>query len=133
VGIGDLRSLVGEWRGEGLLHGRPVQSRVVAAEFGPDMLRLDNETFRDGGTVHRERVLFRERDGRLEATTSPWRGDAQLFTAVEGDRGRTVLVCGSRYRWTIVIEGVEVWSETFEAADESGRLETVVSLRHVRA
>jgi hypothetical protein len=132
VGVAALRFLIGEWRGDGLLRGRPVKSRVVAAEFGPDMIRLDNETSADGAPLHRERVVFRAKDGRVQASTSPWRGDAQVFEVEETAAG-FVLTCGARYRWTIVREGDDAWAETFETADAVGRLEPVVTLRHVRA
>lgn len=129
--LAPVRFLLGTWHGAGRVGDDAVTSRVVAEPFGADMIRLDNETFRDGETIHRERIVFRVKDDRLQASTSPWRGDAQVFE-VEATPTGLVLTCGDRCRWTIVREGDDRWSETFESADSAGRLQVRTTLHHVR-
>jgi hypothetical protein len=131
MGIASLSFLAGTWRGEGTLRGDAVATSTVATPFGESMLRVDVETRRRGETVHRERIVFRERDGRLEATTSPWRGDAQIFSVSEEPGPRFVLSCGD-LRWTIEASGADAFEERFGKLD-GGRFEEIVALRHVRS
>jgi hypothetical protein len=130
-GLAALVFLVGRWQGEGFLRGAPVTSRTWGAPFGAGMIRVDAETFRDGALVHRERIVLREKDGRVEASTSPWRGDAQRFAVAEEPGPRFVLTSGA-FVWTITPEGADAWSESFGVVTAPAQFEEIVALRHVR-
>jgi hypothetical protein len=129
--IEDLGFLVGSWRGEGRLRGAAVTTRSVGSEFGGNMIRLDVETEREGAVVHKERILFGVRAAGVEATTSPWRGDAQRWTVEAAGPGRFVLTSPG-LRWTIEQVGPGAYAEVFGRASAGGEFEGVVELVHRR-
>lgn len=131
--IDDLRFLVGAWRGEGSVRGRPAESRAECAPFAGDLLRMDVETRSGGAVVHRERIVFRGDDaagGAVTASTSPWRGAAQVWRVTRRADGVFRLEHPG-FSWEIAPDGPDAYEERFDAVGASGR-EPVVALRHRR-
>lgn len=135
--VADLAFLVGAWRGEGTLRDAAVTCRSRAAPFGDGMLTLDHVTSQGGAVVHKERILFRdEADGSVLCTTSPWRGEAQVWRVAATEPGRAWTLTHPGFLWTIRRDDDDRWSETFDRlrGDAHGELapERIVSLRHAR-
>lgn len=129
--IEGLRFLLGAWRGEGTYRGVAVTTRSVAAPFAGGMIRLDVETSDASRIVHRERIVFRpEDDGRVTASTSPWRGDGQAWAVEETAPGAWSLRHPG-LSWTMRRTG-DGYEETFGVVRSSGDVTPVVVLRHRR-
>lgn len=149
--VADLVFLVGAWRGEGTLRDAAVTCRSTGAPFGDGMLTLDHVTSRGGAVVHKERILFRdEADGGVLATTSPWRGEAQVWRVAAAEPGRVWTLTHPGFLWTIRRDDADHWSETFDRVPAGAPAglrgpaggaqrppapsvpERIVSLRHAR-
>jgi hypothetical protein len=132
--MNDLNFLIGEWRGEGLVGDDRVTASVRAASRADGALVLDHVTRREGAEDHRERIVLRERRGRLRAFIRPAGGEEQEFQAAEA-------VAGFRFTrsdrklgflaWEIAPEGPDTFRERF-LVGEGPAAETVVSLVHRR-
>ena len=140
MGVERLRFLVGQWRGEGRVRDGRATAAVTGTYRREDgAIALVHETRVVGGEgaglpPHRERIVQRERRGRLRAFVRPDGGAEQEFIG-------EVTPAGFRFThqskqgevtWELTPAGEDAWSERFLVVEEGAPVE-VVTLRHERA
>jgi hypothetical protein len=135
-GIEDLRFLVGSWRGEGTLRGKPVTSRSVCriSPNAKDALTLRVETLRDGAVIHEEDVHWMADSAVLvRCVTRPRSDEEQVWRVRQSADGRSWELTYPGHAWSIRRTDEDAWEETFSTVGADGAAKPVVVLRHVRA
>jgi hypothetical protein len=134
-GIADLRFLVGRWRGEGTLRGKPVTSRSECrvSPNAPDALTLRVQTLRGGAVIHEEDVHWMTDSSLLvRCVTRPRSDEEQVWRVRALEGGRAWELTRPGHHWTVRRTGDDAWEETFATVAADGAVVPVVVLSHVR-
>lgn len=131
-GLLGLGFLVGRWRGEGTLRGKPVTSRTechVAAQGGS--LSMRTETLRGGAVLHQEDLLWMPATGALVRCVVRPRSDEEQVWRVRAAGDGVWELSYPGHAWTIrrTADGYE---ESYGTVGAGGTVTPVVLLRHRR-